>query len=54
MDLIAHIMSGRVVFFTRSPVSAYVKEQWWEDKTGSLNEKKAEILMSIRGPPQSA
>ena len=54
MDLIAHIMSGRVVFSTRTPVRAKVKETWGEDKSGSLDGKKAEVLGSIRRPPENA
>jgi hypothetical protein len=54
MDLIAYIMSGRVIFITRSPLAAKVKEQWGEDKSGSLDKKKAEVLELIRKPPESA
>jgi hypothetical protein len=53
MDLLVHIMSGRVMFFTRLVVPN-VKEQWWEDKSGSLDGKKAEILASIRISPENA
>lgn len=55
MDLIAHIMSGRVKFFTRPPVGVgvRVREGWGEDKSGSLDGKKAEVLESIRKPPES-
>jgi hypothetical protein len=48
MDLIAHIMKGRVIFSTRTPVAANVKEQWGEDKSGSLDGTKAEVLKLIR------
>ena len=54
LDLIAHIMSGRVIFSTRGPMDVNVKEQWWEDKSGSLDRKKEEVLISIRGLKKSA
>src|SRR6266404_5040853 len=54
MDLVAHIMSGRVIFSTRTPVGVNVKEQWGEDKSGSLDGKKADALESIRRQPESA
>ena len=54
MDLVAHIMRGRVIYSTRIPVGANVKEQWGEDKSGSLIGSKAEVLESIRRPPESA
>jgi len=53
MDLIAHIMSGRVVFSTR-PAGVKVKEKWGEDISGSLDGKKAEVLGSVRRPPENA
>ena len=54
LDLIAHIMSGRVLFFTRPPLTSKVKEQWWEDKSGSLDLKNAEVLESVRKPQERA
>ena len=54
LDLVAHIMSGRVIFFTRAPSNLYVYEQWMEDKSGRLNGKRAEVLEAIRKPPESA
>src|SRR5258706_3086131 len=53
LDLIAHIMSGRVIFFTRTPLGPNVKEQWMEDKSGKLDGKKSEVLVAIRRPPES-
>ena len=53
LDLVAHIMSGRVIFFTRDPQKLYVYEQWMEDKSGSLDGKKAEVLEAIRKPPEN-
>lgn len=48
LDLLAHIMSGRVIYFTRTPLGGNVKEQWGEDKSGSLDGKKAEVLEAIK------
>ena len=50
LDLVAHIMSGRVIFFTRNPIGR--SELWTEDSSGSLDRKKAEVLAMIRKSPE--
>ena len=54
LDLIAHIMSGRVIFFMQKPLSEWMMANKSRDGSWNFDVKKAKVLEMIRRPPESA
>lgn len=54
LDLIAHIMSGRVIFFMRPPLRGSALAGKIEDGSWSFDRTKAKVLEMIRKQPGSA
>ena len=53
LDLIAHIMSGRVISFMQTPLQGYEMTQKNQDGSWSFDGKRAKVLELIRRPPES-